>query len=369
MRPTFLLVLVAAICSGQTAQPVSLANADFASSIPVMAMGSGETLYVAYRSFNRMKRSDHLEVAAYDAKTRKEVQRRTIAVPSVHGPRVADGLYLSNDGKMLAYAEPHAPGFVLLISTKDLSEIRRSEHLPFASEDRHRLFSGFDAKDSLAFASNRPGGIRFIRIDTGTLKVVSEANTGGPHQPDVGVGSIVWVPSERVTWIATSPDVWKQYTEDGQATGQELRHRGTTNGVLALGNNEVLTFFGRWADGEVVTYKDHRTEELKLQCSPHLYGTSNDPAYAGAICTTSPDREPERGGDKILSSEFFLLQLSGPSIFWRQEMSFINVAEGHGLDMWFQRGNPLIYRSGDQVRIVAPGKSPALNFYEVALSK
>jgi hypothetical protein len=122
-----------------------------------MAMGSGETLYVAYRSFNRMKRSDHLEVAAYDAKTRKEIQRRTIAVPPVHGPRVADGLYLSNDGKMLAYAETHEPGLILLISTKDLSEIRRSEHLPFASEDRHRLFSGSSGESVGDFGAQRRG--------------------------------------------------------------------------------------------------------------------------------------------------------------------------------------------------------------------
>jgi hypothetical protein len=179
----------------------------------------------------------------------------------------------------------------------------------------------------------------------------------------------VWVPSAKITWIAASPDVWKQYTEDGHATGQELRHRGTATGVLGLGENGVLALFGRWADGEAVIYDDHHTQELTLDCSPHLYGTSNDPGYAGAICTTSPDREAERGGNKILSSEYLLLQLSGPSIIWRQKMDFVNVAEGRGLDTWFQDGNPLINRSGDRIWIIAPGKSPEVNIYEVALPK
>jgi hypothetical protein len=116
MRSAFFLLLGALICRGQDHPSISLANANFASSIPAMAMGHGETLFVAYRSF-KGSRSDHLEVAAYDVKTAKEFLHKAIAVPLVRGPRVADGLYLSNDGEVLAYAEAHDPGLILLLST------------------------------------------------------------------------------------------------------------------------------------------------------------------------------------------------------------------------------------------------------------
>lgn len=135
MRLTFQLLLAAWICSGQEHSRISLANANFASSIPAMVMNSGGTLCVAYRSFDRANRSSRLEISAFDVKTAKELQRRTITVPLVHSPRVADGLYLSSDRNMLAYVEAHEPGLVLLIATKDLAEIRRSEHVPFGPED------------------------------------------------------------------------------------------------------------------------------------------------------------------------------------------------------------------------------------------
>ena len=121
------------------------------------------------------------------------------------------------------------------------------------------------------------------------------------------------------------------------------------------------------AKGAVISYSDHRTAELKLECLPRPYGTSNDPEYAGAICTTSPDREPESGGGKILSSKFLLLNTEGPSIVWRQNMDSVGVANGNGPDEGFQRGDPLIFRSGKKVWIVAPSKSPELKVYEVML--
>jgi hypothetical protein len=118
----------------------------------------------------------------------------------------------------------------------------------------------------------------------------------------------------------------------------------------------------------VVAYNDHQTTELKLPCVPHPYGTSPDPAYAGAICTTQRDILPEAGGDKIVTSEFLLLKAEGPTVLWRQKMDWVDVgyvSDSHGNDEGFQKGDPLIYRNGSKLLIVAPSKSPALTVYEI----
>jgi hypothetical protein len=85
--------------------------------------------------------SNELEVLAYDLGAHKVLRQAAIAVPKVHGARAADGLAISPDGQMLAYVEGHEPGLVLLLSTKDFSEIRRTTVLPFSADDHQRMFA------------------------------------------------------------------------------------------------------------------------------------------------------------------------------------------------------------------------------------
>jgi hypothetical protein len=57
---------------------------------------------------------------------------------------------------------------------------------------------------------------------------------------------------------------------------------------------------------------------------------------------------------------------------WRQKMNWLDVgyvSDGHGHDEGFQKGDPLIYRTGKKVWVVPPSKSPELRVYEVALSE
>jgi hypothetical protein len=46
-------------------------------------------------------------------------------------------------------------------------------------------------------------------------------------------------------------------------------------------------------------------------------------------------------------------------------MSFLGVADGNEPDTGFQRGNPLLYRAGSKLLVVAPSKSPTLTVYEI----
>jgi hypothetical protein len=362
-----IISLVAHICSGQEGAAVALHNAQFSLAIPVLA-ASNDVLYVAYRSFNLLKKSSQLEVSAYDLKTKKELQHSSIPVPDVHGARVSNGMYLSRDGKMLAYTEAHVPYLVLLLSTGNLSEVRRSTDLPFTTDDRLRVFVGFDKNGFLAFASNRQTGQHFFRFNPTDLSLVSDTNTGGPHQAEPG--TVVWSPDERVTWVCPplilGTHVWKQYTESGQETGQELHYRGgTPAGGIAVQDKGLLAFFGQIAEGEVISYNDHHSSELKLKCAPTPYGASRDPEYAGAICTTQRDVLPEAGGDKIVTSEFLLLKTDGAAVVWSHKMDWVGISEGTGFNDWFQKGDPLIYRAGSKLWIVAPSKSPALTIYEI----
>lgn len=350
----------------QDSSTIKLPNAQFSLSVPVMTIGDDHVLYVAYRSSNLLKKSNRLELAKYEIASRKEILHVSIPVPEIRGPRASNGLYLSRDGKTLAYAELHSPYLLVLVSTADLAEVRRSTVLPFKDEDHLRSFFGFDEDGDLCFASNRRSGLRFLRMSSATLKVVSETSTGGPRQSEPF--PIVWSPDAKVTWIFPSSglDTWKQYTETGQATGQELRHRGSTaTGAIAVGARQLLAFFGQFAKGEIDDYNDHNLSELSLTCAPHPYGSSNDPAYNGALCTTQRDALPEASGDRVLTSEFLLLRSPGPQVVWRHQMRWVGISEGTGFDNWFQSGNALIYHSGHAMLVVAPAKSPVLALYEV----
>lgn len=367
---TIALFLIPSLCAAQTDQSISLRNANSSLALPVLAAAEDGTLYVAFRSFDWLKRSNELVVFAYDMKSRREIRRKSFAVPTVHGPRVTNGLYLSKDGQ-LVYAEIHNPCLILLIGAQDLSEMRRSNSPLFTGKDRQETFAGFDSNGFLSFAADGPAGLRFIRVDSANLRVVSDTTATAIHQERSQ--RIVWSPALKTTWTfkpsAVGSDEWLQYTEEGRATGQELIHQGTPNGADTIGENGLVAFFGNMTDaGSVVSYKDQRTTELRLQCLPHQYGISEDREYVGAICTTSPDREPENGGNKTLSSEFLLFGTKGPALIWRHGMTYIDLAEKTDDDAWVhQDGAPMIIRSGGKAWIVAPSKSPELNVYEATL--
>ncbi len=359
---------------GQSEYRIALKNANPSLAIPVMAAGGG-FVYIAYRSFDWMQFSSQLQVIAYDLTSHKELRRVTLAVPKVHGSRVSEGLALSNDGKMLAYVEAHDPDLVLLLSAQDLSEIHRSTALPFTADDHQRTFAGFDG-NQLCLASNvyrfddpAIDGLRFIRVDTPSLAVVSDRKAVGLTQETST--SIVWMPHLKKTWVnkytKDGRNGWQEYSEDGHPTDQmvDYQGQGIARGATALENSDLLAFYGKLADGTVVSYKDHRSTELKLQCAPRPYGISNDAGYAGAICTTQRDVLPEAGGDKIVTSEFLVIRTDGPTIMWRRTMDQTDIAEGYTPDGWFQNGDPLILQVGSKLFVVAPSKAPALTVNEI----
>ena len=371
-----LLIVVTGVCHGQASSTIALRGENSSLALPTMAAKDG-VLYVAYRSFDLLRFSSKLQVIAYDLNNDKELQHVVISIPKVHGARASDGLALSKDGQTLAYVEAHEPYLVLLLSTKDLSEIRRSNALPFSDRDHQRLFAGFDG-DQLCLASNyyqygnpEINGLRFIRLGASDLKATSDTKIAGVTQDTSS--AIIWQPLEKTTWVnqPTMGDLWEQYTESGKKTGQQLTHPNAFGeGAVPLGDTKLLAFYGRYADGSVINYADHRSSELKLQCVPHPYGTSIDPSYAGAICTTQRDILPEAGGDKIVTSEFLLLRVKGPTMVWRQNMKWLDVRnDAHGIDRGYQKGNPLIYRAGSKLVIVAPTKSQELSIYEITAAE
>ncbi|HEV2351165.1 MAG TPA: hypothetical protein VG028_15090 [Terriglobia bacterium] len=347
-------------------------NANSALALPSMTARDG-VVYAAYRSFNLLRFSDQLQVIAYDVNAHKQLHHVTIPVPKVHGERAAEGLFLSEDGKMLAYSETYNPTLLLLLSTKDLSEIRRSTVLPFTPEDLWRQFGGFDSHDRLAFASVKSDRLRFIRINPTDLDPVSDASMSGPEVLEPFSLSIVWSPSAKLTWISSVSmrgDLWQEYGEGGHATGQVSGYRREiSNGAVALGEGKLLAFYGNMiAKGSVVRYSDHKEEELKLTCVPSSYGISNDPQYAGAICATMTDlAEPAQ--NRTVTSDFLLLRTKGPTVVWRHKMDFVGVANGNEPHSGGQKGNPLIYRAGSKLLIMAPTRRPELAVYEVPLEE
>ena len=122
--------------------------------VPAMTTRDG-VFYVAYRSFDWLRQSDQLQVLAYDLNSRKVLKHGTISVPKVHGSRASNGLALSHDGAMLAYVELHEPSLLLLVSVKDLTEVRHSSSPPFTTQDYRRQFAGFDGEDHLSFSSHQ----------------------------------------------------------------------------------------------------------------------------------------------------------------------------------------------------------------------
>ena len=181
----------------------------------------------------------------------------------------------------------------------------------------------------------------------------------------------MWLPKNRITWLPTLSEEWQEYTEEGQSTGAKFDSEGRYRigyGATLLDGSSLLAYFGNMSDvGSVVSYKNHHSSELALTCVPHPYSNGDVADYAGAICMTSPDREPEHGGDKILSSEFLLLKTDGPTITWRHPMQPLSVADSNEPDTGLQGGGPLLYRAGSKLLLVAPSKSSVLTVYEVAL--
>ena len=184
MKTLFAIVLLASpLCWGQSEYTIPLQNANPSLALPLTAAGNG-VLYIAYRSTTWLRRSDKLQVVAYDLNSQKELRHATISVPEVRGARAADGLYLSEDGQVLAYAEIHDPCVLLLISTKDLTELGRSMSLPFVHQDHDwphfsedQLFAGFEESGFLSFAFDRYEGMRFVRVDPANSKVISNTLT------------------------------------------------------------------------------------------------------------------------------------------------------------------------------------------------
>jgi hypothetical protein len=371
-------LLASSICWSQSTFTIPLEKANSALALPSMAARDG-VLYAAYRSFDLLRFSNKLEVVAYDLNTHKELQHVTISVPKVHGARASEGLFLSEDGQTLAYAELHDPGLILLLAAKNLSEIRRSDTLPFTSLDHHRMFAGFDhdklSMASSSYGSNKPNtdGLRFIRLGMTDLKPVSDTRAIGVS-PEASE-AIIWLPSIQRTWVnpptSLASDIWTEYTESGEKTGNVLTHRqGVSNGAVALGDGKLVAFYGNMiAKGSVVSYADHHEEELELPCAAHQYGRSSDPAYVGGICTTEKDVLPEAWGKKLLSSQFMLMKADGPKIVWHHDMDFLMVADGNERDTGIQRGDPLLYRAGSKLLVVAPSKASALTVYEIDASQ
>jgi hypothetical protein len=361
-----LFLTLAVNCWGQDSYTLPLAKANTALSLPAMTAGGG-VLYEAHRSFDLLRFSNQLQVSAFDLATHKELRHTVLNVPRVHGARAAEGFFLSPDGQALVYAEIHEPNLLLVLSAKDLSEVRRTNALPFTSADIYRLFAGFDESGLLSFASGRAGKLRFVRMNLSDFKITSEVT--GPKQ--LNAEAIVWSPKSRTTWLQLPSGEWAEYTEAGESTGAKFGSQGRyriDHGATVLGGLNLLAYFGNMSDvGSVVSYRDHHSAELDLTCVPRPYSSGDVADYAGAICTTSPDREPEHGGNKILTSEFLLLKADGPAVVWRHAMDFLSVADSNDPDTGVQWGDPLIYRSGKKVLIIAPTKSPELAVYEVAL--
>ena len=357
------IALCSGFCYGQDSYTIPLVKLNPSLAAPAMATRGG-VVYIAYRSFDWLRQSDQLQVAAYDLNSRKLVRQETISVPKVHGARASSGLALSQDGTMLAYLELHEPALELLISTKDLTEIRRSKALPFTNRDDRRVFAGFDNENRLAVMSFDGDVPRFVRVSTGDFKVISDTRASSLTKA-VYSSYLTWNPVAGRFWLPNGGGNVIQYNEDGQPTGEEL----TTDihqldvGAIPLGESGILAFYAMVSRGAVASYISGKSHALEVSCSPRPYGMSNDHAYAGAICITQPDRLPEAGGDRVLTSEFLLIRTDGPQVIWRQKMS----ALGAGNNDYFGWSSAVIEHEDKKVWVVAPTKSPELAVYEVPL--
>lgn len=188
-RVFILLMLTSGLCCGQTRSTISLPKAQPELAVPTIVARNG-IVYAAYRSFDLLRGSEQLQVVAYETASHKELKHTTLNVPKVRGTRASEKLALSADGNMLAYVETGAPSILLLISTKDLSEIRRLAGLPYQEKpDRYEAgpshFDGFDAENNLCFQSSTRINPRFVR-DLSRLQ--SRLRHGGLVLRETGVG-------------------------------------------------------------------------------------------------------------------------------------------------------------------------------------
>jgi hypothetical protein len=364
MRCVFvaLFVLCSGFCYGQTTYTVPLEMLNPSLAVPAMTTRDG-AVYVAYRSFDWLRQSDQLQVLAYDLNSHKVLRHGTISVPKVHGSRATDGLALSYDGTMLAYVELHEPSLVLLVSAKDLSEVRRSSSLPFTNQDYRRQFAGFDGQGHLSFSSVNRDKPRFVRVSMTDFKTVSDTRASAITK--TAFDYVTWNPVAGRFWLPDGGGNVLQFNEEGQPTGEELKtdvHQ-LYQGAIALGQTGIMAFFAMVSRGALASYTDHNSQVLELPCSPRSYGLSNDHAYAGVICVTQTDRLPEAGGLRVLTSEFLLVRTDGPRILWRQKMS----ALGAGNDKYFEWASAVIEHRDKTARVIVPTKTPELTVYEVPL--
>ena len=180
------------------------------------------------------------------------------------------------------------------------------------------------------------------------------------------------VSGTKRVWVG-SGEGWREFSEDGRLTGQDFwvskppKGPEESYGAVALGKGRLLAFFGGWDQGTAISYDDHQMNDLNLPCAPLQFGISNDPEYAGADCFVSHPTRQELW--KESSSEFVLLKTDGPSVIWRQkDISLIDIAEtGKQGHEYYQKGNPLIYRDGKKIYVVAVSKAPELKVYVVPL--
>jgi hypothetical protein len=183
-------------------------------------------------------------------------------------------------------------------------------------------------------------------------------------------GSFIWLPATKTAWVG-SGEGWRELSEDGGFTDQEFwvskppKGPEESYGAVALGKGRLLAFFGGWDQGTAISYDNHRQRALNLPFAPFQFGTSNDPQYAGALCVVSHPTRKELW--KETSSEFLLLDTSVPSVLWREkDINLIDIAETDKLGHeYYQKGNPLIYRSGKKIYVVALSKAPELKVYVV----
>jgi hypothetical protein len=358
------VVLSSSLCWGQAMYKISLVKAQPELAVPTIVAQNG-VVYAAYRSFDLLHRSEQLQVASYDLISHKELRHTTISVPKVRGTRASEKLAVSRDGEMLAYVETGAPSLVLLISTKDLSEKRRLEALPYQEKpDRYEAgpshFYGFDAENNLCFQSSTATEPRFVRANSSDLKVVSDTEASF-------LGKKIWT---IMNWDTKTRRFWlendeKQYQENGKPSGEELSTLITelNKGAYSLDNGGLLGFYAMVSKGAVVRYEAHRNQTLELPCSPSPYGISSNGEYAGAVCITQPGGLPEAGGDRVLTSEFLLIKSSGPTIVWREKLARL----GAGDQGYYRWASSSIETDLEKTLVVTPMKSPDLAVYEIAI--
>lgn len=360
----FALIVACSSCYAQSSYTVPLEKLNASLAVPAMTSKAG-VVYAAYRSFDWLRQSDQLQVVAYDLNSRKVLQQKAISVPKVRGSRATNGLALSPDGALLAYVEIHDPSLVLLLSTKDLTEVRRSSVVPFGAKDYQRQFVGFDADGLLSFTSINGDKPRFIRVSTSDFKIVSDTRATAIER--TAYQYVTWNPVAKRFWVPKGGGEVLQYAESGEATGEVVKPEmhELDQGLIALGETGAVALYGMVSKGAVASYIDHKTQALELPCSPRPYGVSNDRAYVGAICITQPDRLPEAGGMKVLTSEFLLIRVNGPQVEWRQNMSQL----GAGDNSSFEWAAAVIEHKGPHVWVVVPTPKSELAIYEVPVKE